>query len=74
MARRNTVPVSYLHVPYFLERFLVVFTKFRGAVITFVMSVSLSGCLSAWNNSAPTERIGMKFHILAFFENLSRMF
>jgi hypothetical protein len=35
-----------------------------------------SSCLSvrpsAWNNSAPTGRIFMKFNIRGFFENLSR--
>jgi len=30
--------------------------------------------LSAWNNSAPTGRIFMKFDIQVFFENLSRKF
>ena len=29
---------------------------------------------SAWNNSAPTGRILIRFDILAFFENLSRKF
>jgi hypothetical protein len=29
---------------------------------------------SAWNNSAPTGRIFIKFDILAFFEYLSRKF
>jgi len=37
-----------------------------------------SSCLSvrpsAWNNSAPTRRIFMKFNIWVFFENLSRKF
>jgi hypothetical protein len=36
--------------------------------ISFVMSVRLS----AWNNSAPTGRISMKFDIWGFFENLLR--
>jgi len=30
--------------------------------------------LSAWNSSAPTGRIFMKFYIWVFFENLSRKF
>ena len=30
--------------------------------------------LSAWNNSAPTGRIFMKFDIWVFFETLSRKF
>ena len=35
-------------------------------------SSHMSICLSAWNNSAPTGRIFMKFDIWVFFENLSR--
>jgi hypothetical protein len=42
------------------------------------MSVCLSSHppvrMSAWNNSAPTRRIFVKFDILVFFENLSRKF
>ena len=34
------------------------------------LSLCLSPCL--WNNSVPTGRIIMKFHIWVFFENLSR--
>jgi len=34
----------------------------------------VSSCLSAWNNSAPTGCIFMKFDIWAFFENLFRKF
>jgi hypothetical protein len=44
--------------------------KLRKANISFVMSV----CSSAWNNSAPTGRIFMKFGIWVFFEDLSRKF
>jgi hypothetical protein len=51
-------------------RFLGAFAKLRKAAISFVMSVSV--CPSAWNNSAPTGRIFMKFEISRFFENLSR--
>jgi len=40
----------------------------RKAIISYIMSV----CKSAWNNSASTERIVIKFGILVFFENLSR--
>jgi hypothetical protein len=39
--------------------FLGAFTKFPKAAISFVMSVRLP----AWNNSAPTKRILMKFDI-----------
>jgi hypothetical protein len=49
-----------------LEHFLGVFANLRKATISIVMSVRLS----AWNNSAPTGRIFMKFDILGFFENL----
>jgi len=37
-------------------------------------SSCLSVCLSAWNNSAPTGRIFLKFDIWVFFENRSRKF
>ena len=37
------------------------------------LSVRLSIRPSAWNNSAPTGRIFMKFYIRVFFENLSRI-
>jgi hypothetical protein len=40
------------------------------------MSVCLSACWSicpsAWNHSAPTGQIVMKFYIWVFFKNLSR--
>ena len=39
--------------------FLGMFAKLRKAAVSFVTSV----CLSAWNNSAHTERIFMKFDI-----------
>ena len=46
------------------------FAKLRKATISFVMparlSLSLSVCLSAWNNSDPTGRILMKSYIIAF--------
>jgi len=45
--------------------FLSAFVTLRKATIRFVMFVCLSVCLSicqsAWNNSAPTGRICMKF-------------
>ena len=47
----------------FVSPFLGAFVKFRTATISFVMSVRPSVCLSAWNNSAPTGRILMKFDI-----------
>jgi len=36
------------------------------------LSICQSVCLSAWNNSAPTGQIFMKFDIRIFFEHLSR--
>jgi len=47
------------------DRFLRAFAKLLKA--TIVMSV----CPSAWNNSASTGRIFMKFDNSIFFENLS---
>jgi len=44
------------------------FRRFLGAYIIFVMSVRLS----ARKESAPTGQIITKFHIGAFFENMSR--
>ena len=52
--------------------FQVLFAKLRRTTISFVMSVRLSVSLSAWNNSAPTRHIFMKFDISEFFENLYR--
>jgi len=46
------------------------FAKFRKITISFVMSVRLS----AWNNSASTGRIFIKFEIRLFFEKVSRSF
>jgi len=44
----------------------------RKATINFVVCPSV--CPFAWNNSAPTGRIFIKFDIWAFFENPSRKF
>jgi hypothetical protein len=41
--------------------FLGAFAELRNVTTNFVMSVRLSVCLSAWNNSAPIGRIFMKF-------------
>ena len=40
-------------------KFVGAFANFRKATVSFVMSV----CQSAWNNSAPTGRILVKFDI-----------
>jgi hypothetical protein len=47
-------------------------TRLQKATISFVVSVCLSVCPFAWNNSAPTRMIFTKFYIWAFFENLSK--
>jgi len=49
-----------------------VFAKLRKTTVSFVMSVRLSACPSAWNTSAPIGRISMKFNIFVFFENMAR--
>ena len=46
------------------------FSKLRKATVSFIRSV----CLFAWNNSAPTGGIYMKFDIWVFFRNLLRKF
>ena len=54
--------------------------SFLGGFVKFAKSdcylrhVFLSVTPSALNNSAPTERIFMKFGIYVFFEHLSRQF
>ena len=50
---------------------LNVFTKLRKATISFTMSVCLSIRPSAWNNSAPTKWIFIKFDIWLSFDTLS---
>jgi hypothetical protein len=50
-----------------VKRFLGEFSKLRKALISFVMSVRLSVCPSAWNNSVPTGRIFIKFGVLSIF-------
>ena len=70
------------------QKFIGSFAKLRKATIGIVMSVRMSARpparplarsparplarSPAWNNSAPTGRIFMKFCIWGFFENLSR--
>ena len=54
-------------------RFVGAFEKLRKTTVSFVMSVCLSVCPSAWNNSAPSGRIFMKFDISVFLENLTRI-
>ena len=57
-------------LPYTLHFILRRVRKIAKATIRFVMCLSVRQ--SARNNSAPTQRIFMKFHIWVFFENLSR--
>jgi hypothetical protein len=52
--------------------FLGAIAKLRKANISFLISVRLSFCMTAWNNSAPIGRIVKKFDIPGFFETLSR--
>ena len=49
--------------------FLDAFAKLCKATIRFVMSVRLFVRPSAWNNSAPTEKVFMKFVIWIFYVN-----
>jgi hypothetical protein len=50
------------------------FARLEKVTVSFVMYVCLSVCLSAWNNSALTVSILVKFYTWTFFENLSRKF
>jgi hypothetical protein len=60
------------------DRFLGAFTTVRKATLSCVMfvslSVRLSVCQSAWNNSVPTGPIFIKLYTLLFFENPFRIF
>jgi hypothetical protein len=51
-----------------------VVAKLRKAAFGFVMSVCLSVYLSAWNDSAPSAHVFMKFGIWVFFKKLPRKF
>jgi hypothetical protein len=49
------------------------FAKLGKAIISFAMSVRLSGCpFFRMEQLGSTGRIFMKFDVLAFFENLSK--
>jgi hypothetical protein len=48
------------------------FVKLRKATISFMMSVYPFACPHAWEKSAVTKRIFIKFGIWLFFESLSR--
>ena len=50
--------------------FLGAFAERQKATVRFIMSVRLS----AWDSSAPTGSIFIKFDIWVFFENMSRKF
>jgi len=45
----------------------------RNATIDFVMSVRPSVCPPAWNNSAATERIFMKFDMSIFRKSMEKI-
>ena len=67
--------VSFFHpVTFDITSLLGALAKLLKSTVSFVMSVRLSVKLSAWDNSAPTGRISMKFDIRLFFENLSTKF
>jgi len=72
--RSNALPESVEPWIWKFFHFLCGFAKLRKATISFVMSVCLSVCPSAWNTSAPTEWIFIKLDIWTFFENPSRRF
>jgi hypothetical protein len=55
----NGVLRDVVHTQTLPRRLLGTLAKLLKATISFVMSVRLS----AWNNSAPTERIFMKLYI-----------
>ena len=46
--------------------FLGAYTVFQKVTVSFVMAV----CLPAWNNSAPTGWIFIKFDIWVFFKKI----
>jgi len=52
-----------------LQKFLSAFAKLRQATIIFVTSVRPS----AWNNSAPTGRMFMKFYIKGFRKSFEKI-
>jgi hypothetical protein len=60
------------NIKYFV-RYLGAFAKLRKATrISFIISISPRVRLSAWDDSAPTRWIFVKFDIWVFFENMSR--
>jgi hypothetical protein len=54
--------------------FLGVIAKLHKATVNFVTPACPSVRPPAWNNSAPTGRIFIKFNIWVFLENLLRKF
>jgi len=64
--------VDYLYIWIFW--FSGAFEKLRKATVSFVMSIRLSVLQSAWNNSAPTGQIFMKYYVWVFFESQSRKY
>jgi hypothetical protein len=70
----NTRLILRKHKFTYFYPLLRAFAKLRKPTISFVMSVCLSVRTPAWNNSAPTVRIFMKFDTWIFFENISRKF
>ena len=64
------------HMSFYTPSFLGTFAKFRNVTWLLAASFPSVGVFvqSAWDNSAPTGRIFMKFDIWVFFENLFRKF
>jgi hypothetical protein len=74
--RDNTHQVScrFPQILLTLSWFLRFKTRSQNCGKRLLASSCLSVCPPAWNNSAPTGRIFVKFDIWEFFENLSRKF
>ena len=55
-----------------MEPILGMFTKLQKVTISFVITACMPVHPTAWNNSAPTGQIFMKFDISIFLKNLLR--
>ena len=72
MASFINTEVLNLYMATWTGQLLGVFVKLWKAVISFLLSVCLSICLSAWNHLAPTGQVLMKLATWGFFKNLSK--
>jgi hypothetical protein len=66
---RTTSCFRIYYILVHVQPFLGAFAELWQVAVSFVISVFPLACPSAWNNSAPTGRIFMKFDIWVFFEN-----